>query len=143
MKKASKEMNMKKYILGCLLLLMAGVAKAGDLTINALYNFQGFTTATSVTESSVTVSAVDAQTKNCLTDWSLMSTTVSNMTILDGELHGGTTIWGLVSVPASTPVNVSQTRETALCASPNSKLVISVSSGTVSISHKGYARKGP
>ena len=135
---------MKKIVLfiGTLFICLVKVQAKG-----MLYEIDGmlgpsFRTATAVTASSSTITA-DAGNRNCLTNWSLMSTTISNMTIIDGALNGGTTIWGLVSVPASTPINVTTTEENAICGSFNSQMMIVVSSGTASISYRGYTRRSP
>lgn len=136
---------MKRIVFLGLILLSAMLAYA-DSWPN--YEFSGlidptFRTATSVTQSSSTIPSAGAGLKNCLTDWTLMSTTVSNMSIVDGALNNGTTVWGLVSVPAGTVISKDNIRESALCGSTSTQMNVVVSSGSVSINYRGYIRKTP
>ena len=136
---------MKKFALVTGLILCAGIGYGdSDLPFQISGSLgPSFTTATSAVTSSTTIVAAGAGQRNCLTDWTLMSTTVSNMTIYDGILNSGTTIWGLTSVPASTVVSKDSERRNALCGSFNTQMQILVSSGTVSISYRGHTRKTP
>ncbi len=132
---------MKKILFLAVLFLSVGVAKAGDIEPQVVYELApGFKTATSVLKSSFTVADPGAGLQNCITGFTLMSSTISNMEILDGSLATGTTLWGLVNVPASTPINVDSDRKNALCSGADTTLVITVSSGTVSMNYRGYVK---
>ncbi len=134
---------MKKLFALSVLVLFAGIAHA-DFNIDATSNLSpSFTSKTSVVTSSITIASPGGNLKTCLTDWSFMSTTVSDMAIIEGALAGGTTMWGLLSVPASTPINKDSSRESALCAGTNSQIVITISSGTASFNYRGYVRRAP
>ncbi len=88
----------------------------------------------------VTISSTTAG-RICLTDFSLMSTSASNMVIIDGPLTSGTTIWGILTAPASVPVNVSSAgRDSALCGSLNRPMTINIAAGTPSISYRGFVK---
>ena len=138
---------MKKLFLFLFLVGFASISKADDVRnrIRVYYEIpQSFLTAAQAgVISSVTIQAAGGGLKNCLTDWSFMSTTVSNMIIMDGPLASGTTLWGLISAPASTPVNIAKDSETALCGGPNTRMILYISSGTVSINYRGHVRSSP
>ena len=95
----------------------------------------------SIGVTSVTIASAGGDSRNCITDWTLMSTIASTMTILDGSLATGTTIWGLSSAPANIPVVVTTgNKESALCGGANSPMVISITNGTPSINYRGFVK---
>ncbi len=135
---------MKKIGLFVALLLSFQLIDAG--TKYPLVDLSGdipptYTTGTSVTGTSATIPSAGKGQSNCLTDWTLMSSTIANMIIKDGSLASGATIWGLLAVPASLPVGEESILETPLCGSTSTQMVVFVSSGTVSINFRGTIRK--
>lgn len=138
---------MKKLSLFLLFFGLAATIRADDARsrIRVEYELpQSFLTAAQAgVISSVTIQAAGGGLKNCLTDWTFMSTTISNMIIMDGALSNGTTLWGLINAPASTPVSVPRHSETALCGGPNTRMILYISSGTVSINYRGHVRSSP
>lgn len=133
---------MKRLLVFLGLIFVAVSLRADDLKIDVDYNLTpGFKTATSVTKSSFTITAPSSSQENCLTGWSMMSTTLANMEIIDGTLSSGTTLWAMVNVPASTPINIALPREDAICADNAKTLVLAVSSGTVSMNYRGYVKR--
>jgi len=96
-------------------------------------------TGTSVTGGTSSVTGV-GRTQNCLVGFSVVSSAVSNVAIIDGTLATGTTMWYYPSLAANTFFNKDMTVETSLCASMGNTLTINISSGTYNGSYHGYSR---
>lgn len=133
---------MKKIILACAILFCAGYASAEN-EVRANYNISGFKYASSVNSSSFTIVAPGGGLKNCLTGWTLTSNTAANLTIQEGTLQSGTTIWGLINSSPTYVANIQTNEKDALCGGPNAQLVIVVSSGAASMNYRGYVRERP
>ena len=134
---------MKKLFLIGFLFLCPKFVNAAIVSVNSPVSV----TQTGVTLSSSVISAQTGGNQNCINNASLMSTTVSNMSIIDGALNGGTTIWQLINAPASVPVYpialpISGGGEVnALCGGANSQMVVQISSGTKSINYNSFIRR--
>jgi hypothetical protein len=138
---------MKKLFLISIFLLSAKLSHAVVISVNTPVGV----TNNSTTYSSSTLVAQTGGNQNCINNASLMSTTVSNMSILDGSLQTGTTLWQMMSIPANTivyPISSSVDPHVlgsgeinAICSGPNSSLVVQISSGTKSINYNSFIRR--
>lgn len=104
------------------------------------YSANSTTAAASITISSSTADRI------CITDIDFQASVYAGLSILNGNLSGGTTLWYIINHTTNSIYSFDRSYENAVCGEPSQSVTVYVShgsSGASKLNVQGYKRRRP